>query len=156
MGTRPVVARPSVGNPGARLEPRALVIGVVVNGQAKAYPLSSVLGAAVINDTVGGVPLVLVVGGDGKSVRAFARPRGLGGLGERSRSVAPLVKRGTGAGFRLVEPHTGAAWDFSGKAAGSARVPPLDQIGVSREYWFSWSMFHPDTALYRPALLNRV
>jgi hypothetical protein len=54
-----------------RLDPRELVVGVVVNGHAKAYRMSDVQQQNPIIDTVGGVPIVIV--SDGQSVRAFSR-----------------------------------------------------------------------------------
>jgi len=54
-----------------RLAPRAIVVGIELAGAAKAYPKDRVLAQAPLHDRVGGRPVVLLVGPDGKSVRGF-------------------------------------------------------------------------------------
>ncbi|NOT08452.1 MAG: DUF3179 domain-containing protein, partial [Gemmatimonadales bacterium] len=54
-----------------QLAPRAIVMGIEVGEVSKAYPLDRILAQAPIHDRVGGLPIVLLVGEDGKSVRAF-------------------------------------------------------------------------------------
>lgn len=53
------------------LTPRTLIVGLRASGHARAYPLEAVLKAKLIQDRVGGVPLLIVVGPDGQSLRAF-------------------------------------------------------------------------------------
>ena len=47
-----------------RLSPRTLVIGVSVDGKSVAYPLSALQKQSPIIDTVGSVPIVIVLGDD--------------------------------------------------------------------------------------------
>jgi len=56
---------------GQNLEPRAQVVGINLNGATKAYPLATLQKQSPIVDLVGGVPVVIVVGDDHRSVRAF-------------------------------------------------------------------------------------
>src|SRR5258708_3375088 len=51
--------------------PHQLMIGVTVGGQSKAYPIEAILGATLIQDRIDGSPVVVVVGPDGGSIRAF-------------------------------------------------------------------------------------
>ncbi|PYX38398.1 MAG: hypothetical protein DMG81_11835, partial [Acidobacteria bacterium] len=60
-----------VSFPGTALKPREVVIGLVSAGEARAYPLDTILKQGVIEDRLGGRPVVLVAGPDGKSVRTF-------------------------------------------------------------------------------------
>ena len=53
------------------LEPRTLVLGVTINGAAKAYPFDGLVKQSLILDDVGGVPIFIVLGDDKRSVRAF-------------------------------------------------------------------------------------
>ncbi len=53
------------------IKPRELMLGISLGSASKAYPFKSVLSARVIQDRVGGVPIVLMVAADGVSVRAF-------------------------------------------------------------------------------------
>jgi len=54
------------------IEPHRLMLGVSVAWQSKAYPMDAILRAGVIDDTVAGTPILLLVGPDGVSVRVFA------------------------------------------------------------------------------------
>jgi len=44
---------------GDRLKPEAPVIGVALNGQSRAYPLLALFGSEVVNDELGGQPIVV-------------------------------------------------------------------------------------------------
>ena len=43
----------------ADMDPRDPVIGVIINGQAKAYPLSVLMWHEIANDTIGGLPVAV-------------------------------------------------------------------------------------------------
>ncbi len=43
----------------ANLVDRELVMGVDVNGEAKAFPIGLIRSREIVNDTIGGVPLVI-------------------------------------------------------------------------------------------------
>ena len=71
------------------LADRETIIGVVRNGAARAYPLSKLtVQSPVVLDSVGGEPIMLVLGPDGKSVRVFSRKMGGNTLEFYSRSAA--------------------------------------------------------------------
>jgi hypothetical protein len=128
-----------------RLDLRELVVGMTVNGYAKAYRMTDVKQQTPIIDTVGGVPIVIVAAEDGKSVRAF------------SRMVAgkplDLFARTDATSIRLVDGATGSEWDFSGRAvSGPSSGKQLARIDVLRDYWFDWCAYHPDTAIYSVGL----
>jgi hypothetical protein len=48
----------------ATLEPRALVVGITLGGASKAYPFDALVRQGPIIDTVGGVPIFVVLGDD--------------------------------------------------------------------------------------------
>ena len=60
--------------PRSGLQSRDVVLGMEINGQSRAYPLAAVFAHAPVEDRLGGTPVVLVAGPDGKSVRAFRSP----------------------------------------------------------------------------------
>jgi hypothetical protein len=93
---------------GDALRPRLVVVGVSLNGRAKAYPFARLREENPVIDTLGGVPLVLVVGDDQKSIRVFERT--LDG-----RRLEFLAKVGA-TPLRLVDAETGSEWDFTGTA----------------------------------------
>ncbi len=57
--------------PGTALQSRDVLIGMEIGGASRAYPMSAVLAQTPVQDRLGGTPILLVVGPDGKSVRAF-------------------------------------------------------------------------------------
>lgn len=57
----------------ARLDSRTLVIGVAVAGAAMAYPVVQVAQSGIIPDEIGGTPIAIVRGADGRSTRLFDR-----------------------------------------------------------------------------------
>ena len=57
--------------PGQGLKDRDVILGIEMNGQTRAFPLAKVRDARLIEDKIDGVPVALVVGSDGESVRVF-------------------------------------------------------------------------------------
>jgi hypothetical protein len=55
---------------------RELVVGITANSASCAYPFTALQKQNPIIDQLGGVPLVIVLGEDGKSIRAFDRTIG--------------------------------------------------------------------------------
>jgi Protein of unknown function (DUF3179) len=123
------------------LEPRTLVIGLDVNGVSKAYPLDAVLKQSPIIDDLGGVPIVLVVADDKRSVRAFERT-------VESRKLEFFVKPGSSP-LVLLDKETGSEWDFAGKAFhGPLSGRQLKKVAILNDYWFDWKTYHPNTIVY--------
>ena len=123
------------------LEPRTLVIGVAINGAAKAYPFAALAKQSLILDDLGGVPLCVVLGDDGKSVRAFERS-------VDGRKLEFFVKSGA-TPLVLVDAETGSEWDFTGQAtAGPLGGKQLRRVAVLNDYWFDWQTYNPKTTVY--------
>ena len=124
-----------------RLSPRTLVIGVTAGGKSVAYPLSTLHKQSPIIDMVGPVPIVVVLGEDRRSVRAFERTV----EGRR----LEFFQKTEGDGFALVDLETGSTWNFEGKAtAGALAGRQLKKVFVLEDYWFDWRLYHPDTRIY--------
>jgi hypothetical protein len=123
------------------LDQRALIEGVRVNNVAKAYPLEALRKQNLIIDELGGTPIFLVVGEDGRSVRAFERTVD----GRKLEFFLTNVN-----GFALVDAETGSTWDFTGKAtAGQLQGKQLNKISVLNDYWFDWITYNPNSAVYK-------
>ena len=123
------------------LVPRTLVVGVSVGNIAKAYPIEAVRKQSPIIDDLGGVPIVLVLADDGKSVRAF----------ERTLEARKLefFKKKDSSPVTLVDAETGSEWNFAGKAiSGALSGQQLKQVPVLLDYWFDWKNYHPKTSVY--------
>ncbi len=128
-----------------RLPPRTLVIGVTVDGKSTAYPLSALQKQSPIIDVMGSVPIVVVLGEDNRSARAFERT-------VDGRKLEFFRKtdgeKGNGS-LQLVDAETGSTWNFEGKAtSGPLAGRELKKIFVLEDYWFDWRLYHPDTAIY--------
>lgn len=130
----------------ARLHPKTRVVGVVADGEVRAYPYPAVESAGFVEKRVGDRPVVVVVG-PARSVSAlsgslFAYDRRIGG---RTLLFAGTDERGVlRAGGSRWDVTTGRALDgyYRGQRLRQANaVPPL--------FWFAWVERHPDTSIYR-------
>ena len=107
---------------------KAWVVGLTVDGASKAYDWNRLRRERVVNDVVGGRPIVVALAADDVSFFAFERPD----------AATALVLRGDS----LVAP--GHAYALSGRgAAGTLRALP-----ASQEFWHSWRTFQPATERY--------
>jgi hypothetical protein len=128
-------------DPRAPLSPREVIAGVRVGGVAKAYPLSALQRQSPVLDTLAGRPLVLVVGDDGRSVRAFERI-------VDGRELQLFARPG-GSPSRLVDAETGSEWSFTGEAVnGPLAGRKMAKVFVLLDYWFDWKAYNPETAVY--------
>src|SRR5581483_909604 len=121
--------------------PHTLMAGITINGKAMAYPVADLQKQRLILDMIGDMPILIVLGDDNKSVRAFERkPDG--------RTLEFFVKPET-VPLQLVDAETGTTWDFSGKAVtGPLAGKRLRKVAVLKDYWFDWKIYHPDTGAY--------
>ena len=137
MAKARVVAPP----PDSTLIPRQLIVGLKAGNAAKAYPMDALAKQSPIIDEIAGAPVVLVLGDDKKSVRAFERV--LDG-----RKLELFLKQGSAA-LRLLDAETGSEWDFSGKAiSGQLSGRQLKRVPVLLDYWFDWKTYNPTTTVY--------
>jgi hypothetical protein len=120
---------------------RTLVVGLSLNSAAKAYPMDLLVAQSPINDAVGGVPVLLVVGDDKRSVRAFER--------SIDGHTVEFFQKPNPDKLLLADASTGSEWDFTGRAvAGYLTGRQLKQIPILNDYWFDWHSYHPNTSLY--------
>ena len=122
------------------LDKRAMVLGVTINGAAKAYPFTALRKQNPIADTLGTTPLIIVLGEDGMSIRAFDRR--VDGH-EREFFLKP-----NSSPLRLVD-DKGDEWDFSGTSLPSVTTSKrLAKIPVLKDYWFDWKTYNHKTFVY--------
>ena len=122
-----------------RLAPRTLVLGIEVAGKSVAYQLSALQKQSPIMDTIGSVPIMLVLGNDHRSARAFERVVD----GRRLEFFQQTTDQ------QLVDAETGSTWDFEGRAvAGPLAGRQLKKVFVLEDFWFDWRIYHPDTTIY--------
>jgi hypothetical protein len=107
---------------------KAWVVGITVNGKSKAYDWNRLRRERVVNDVLGGKPIVLVLASDTSSFFAFVRP---------SAATSFVVRHDS-----LVAGST--TYAFSGQSS-NGRLEPLN---ASQEFWHSWRTFQPATMRY--------
>jgi hypothetical protein len=130
----------SYAQPG--MHPRTLILGIRAFGAARAYPFDVVLDQKLILDRVANEPVLIVVGPDGQSVRAF-RDRLPGS------AMAPEFYRTPESGNLMMDAATGSYWNFQGCAvSGKAKGACLDRIEVIKDYWFDWRHYNRVTSIF--------
>lgn len=122
-----------------RLHPKALVYGLIINGEQKAYAVASIAKQRVLNDLVGGEPIVVVSPFEG-FVRAY------------SREVDGQTLEFEWRGGAIFDKQTGSEWSVYGEAvSGPMKGTRLNQVLVVHSFWFAWAAFYPSTDLYGEA-----
>jgi Protein of unknown function (DUF3179) len=123
-----------------RLPPKTMVLGLDVEGTNKAFPLDVLRETRVINDNVGGAPVLIVHQPASDTTTAFSAR--LNGKSLKFTSGNPDVTE-------LTDLETHSRWDPYGHCwAGKLKGSNLQSLILEPEYWFAWSEFHPDTAIY--------
>jgi uncharacterized protein DUF3179 len=120
---------------------RTIVVGVELNGSSRAYPLDVVLHQSPIQDEVGGVRVLIAVGPDNKSIRAFRT--------QIDGKNLELFKQVDANSWSLIDPATHGQWNFQGcPTMNMPGMRCLEQVPVLRDYWFDWRQYHPSTSVY--------
>jgi Protein of unknown function (DUF3179) len=118
-----------------RLATKDVVFVLRLDPARKLYPFAAFDREPVVNDAVGGTPVVLVGQSATRTVRAYER----GDLRFRpGRGPDEAVAEGTGEVWRVTEEALVAA--PSGRR--------LHRLAGHLAYWFGWFAFHPDTPVY--------
>jgi hypothetical protein len=107
---------------------KAWVVGLTVRGQSRAYDWNRLKRERVVNDVLGGTPVVVALARDTASFVAFARPDAATRFALRGDSLV-----GGGRTYAL-----------TGRGAADALAP----LTASQEFWHSWRTFHPGTTTY--------
>ena len=127
-----------------RLITKALVLGLNVNGQQKAYPLDLLKREPVINDSLGDTSLVVVTVAEASAARAY----------ERGSSTFSMARPSDGQeGVVILTDQEGRRWRMEEEALVREDNPAERHLRLPSHmaYWFGWYGFYPDTDLYRPS-----
>ena len=129
-----------IWNRDERLVPKQLVLGVVAEGAYKAYSIDAMRQDRVVNDSVGGVDLVVVASSLSADALAFRSEGRQFSLPDDAPEGLPDI---------LLD-EDGAVWhverDRLWKDEDPAQTLPLHPANVS--FWFGWYITYPDTLLY--------
>ena len=133
-------APPGVLRVDDRLKPKTMVLGLAVGGFDEAFPLSVLRQERVINQEIGGQPVLVVHQPSSDTTTAFiARVKG-----------TPLKFHPANAeATELIDEQTKSRWNPYGDCtSGAFKGSQLTSLILEPEYWFAWSEFHPDTKIY--------
>lgn len=125
-----------------RLKPKTMVLGLDVGGASKAYPLEALRRVRVVNDLLGATHVVLVHQPSSDTTTSFVA---------RAHGKTLTFESGNAEASALVDRETGSRWNAYGRClSGQLKGTVLDELVLEPEFWFAWSEFHRDTAIYEP------
>ena len=114
-----------------------LVVGVEVNGVARAYDWNELVKRSLVEDEVEGTPLLAVTDADGDSAFVY----------ERTVDGKVLSFELTEDGMKDSE--TGSSWDRFGRCKkGKLKGSALAQLQSYKQYVRAWVTFHPDASFF--------
>jgi hypothetical protein len=138
-----------------RLSPKVRVLGLVVGDEAVAYPFPFLAEQPVVNDEVGGEPIVVVwthgaASGLGGPTVAGGEIVGAANAFSREGDGRTLTFEAAGDGT-MRDTETGSTWSFEGGAtAGELEGTRLEVLVADSPFWFAWAVFRPDTRVWQP------
>lgn len=135
----PVMVYPLQHEKDERLGLKEQVIGVQVGAETRSYPLAACAEARLIEDSVGGVNLMVVSDAMGDYVQLFDRD-----IDGRTLSFSRK-------GDDLTDRETGSLWSetgicLKGELAGRSLTPAPH---YNKIFWYVWSDFHPGTTIWK-------
>lgn len=110
---------------------KSWVVGLKQDGATKAYDWNQLKQERIIHDTIGQVPVLLVLADDDKSFFAYQRP----GITYRYTIEQDSIRSGD------------LVWLLDGKSVGVGAA--LKRVPAYQEFWHSWRTFNPATRTYR-------
>lgn len=124
-----------------RLSGKDLVLGVRLGDDRVAYPIADFKAAPVRNDTIAGVPIVLVYIEEGEAVHVYRRV-----ANEKTVHFEPAI---TENGLLIRDRETGSLWN---PARGEGKEGPLagsrlERIPATKIFWFAWQTFYPQSRI---------
>ncbi|MCP4537904.1 MAG: DUF3179 domain-containing protein [Chloroflexi bacterium] len=134
------------------LPPMARVLTVDLNGEVVGYPYDVLADVRTVDDTVGGIPIVVLwAPGTASALDAgsVAGGRDVGAAATFSRELNGQTLTFDSRDGRLVDQETGTEWDVLGQAvSGPLAGSQLAPVVSINHFWFSWAAFRPDTRIY--------
>ncbi len=136
-----------------RLRPVERVTTVDLNGETAAYPFLELEKALVVNDVLGGEPLVVFFSKGTLSAldqSAIAASRDVGAGVVYSRILDGTELTFTALDGMFVDDQTGSTWDIMGRALdGELAGKELTPVVHANHFWFAWAAFQPETRIWR-------
>ena len=114
---------------------KSWVIGVSLNGKAKAWDWNELVAKKIITDSLAGIPLLLTIESNGKTFYVLNRKQG-----------ASTLHFSLNADGTLKDAETNSVWNLQGRCIdGASKGMFLQPVQAYQEFWHSWQQFHPAT-----------
>jgi hypothetical protein len=124
----------------ARLPARETVAGLEVGRDTVAYPFSQLRIARVVNDRVGGLPIVIVHQPSSDTTTAFEA---------RAKGKVLTFQAANDDASAIIDRETRSTWNAYGLAIdGSMKGAQLEQVILIPQFWFAWSQFRPGSRIF--------
>lgn len=136
-----------------RLPALARVAGLILDGEARAYPFTVAAEMGVINDQLGETPTAIfhkpgTASALDQATIADSRDVGSIGVFDRRLDGQTLSFVGVGEGI-FQDEQTGSTWDILGRATdGPLAGSQLTQLIAFDHFWFAWAAFNAQTTVY--------
>jgi hypothetical protein len=123
-----------------RLPARETIAGIEIGGDAVAFSFSALRMARVVNERVGGVPILVVHQPTSDTTTAFDA---------RAKGKALRFEAANAEASSLVDLDTHSMWNAYGlSVAGPLKGTQLKQVILVPQFWFAWSQFRPGTRVF--------
>ena len=131
-----------------RLYVKEFVVGVEQNGEAVAYPFGALNEQPVVNDVIGGVPVLVVFEADSGASAVFGRR--VNGQTLTFSAGDGLPAPAAQAQVTLTDAETGSSWaGLTGVAtSGPLAGEHLSPLKSTRAFWFGWKDWYPGTRVF--------
>ena len=134
-----------------RLPDKAVVVGVVVNGEPRAYPIALSREEPLINDVLGGEAILTAFVPDGATGVVYRRllATAPAGAGVAPGTVLRFTTE-TPESFTMTDVETGSVWNrLTGEAeSGPLAGARLERLPATTSFWFGWRDFFPRTSVH--------
>jgi hypothetical protein len=118
---------------------KSWVIGVIINGQAKAYDWRHIHNKRLLNDEFNHNSLLIGIEKDSLSYHVW-----------NTTLNGKTFHFDLNKDDQLTDKETASVWDWDGLCtAGTQKGQHLTKVQAYQEYWHSWKHFHPATAFWK-------
>ena len=124
-------------------EPKEVVVGITIQSASKAWRVADLQDVRLVNDTVGGVDIVIVASPDSRSGRVYERAGARFSTADNGEVPGPPS---------ILADSTGSRWNVTEQALVNADDPGIKllRIPTTTSFWFGWYQYHPETEIFEP------
>jgi len=123
-----------------RLRAYTKIIGLTVGESSRAFPLDALERVRVVNEEIGGQPILVVHQPKSDTTTAFVA---------RANGTRLTFDEANPGATEVIDRETRSRWDAYGRCtSGTLKGAQLETLIMEPEYWFAWSEFHPATTIF--------